>query len=378
MKALLVLEDGTVYEGVSTGLPGTTWGEVVFNTSMSGYQEMLTDPSYKGQILTFTYPLIGNYGVNEEDFESANVQVEGIIAREICQTPSNWRLTKTLPEFLEENKVVGIEEIDTRALTRHLRTRGVMMGIISTEKTQEELKEMLKSLPNYSEVDFVRKVSTTKAYEWSDEQGVKLEKELAPIKLPSSPYNVVVIDYGLKYNILRLLTLFGCKVKVVPCTTSAEEILGMKPDGIVLSPGPGDPERLDYAVDTIKELIPKVPLMGICLGHQLLGRAFGGKTYKLKFGHRGANHPVKDLSTNQIQITSQNHGYAVDADSIEDKGLKISHLNLNDGTVEGMEHKELPIFSVQYHPEVSPGPKDSFHLLERFLNLMKNNSPRTS
>lgn len=376
MKTLLVLEDGTAYEGASTGLPGTTWGEVVFNTSMSGYQEMLTDPSYKGQILTFTYPLIGNYGVNEEDFESANVQVEGIIAREICQTPSNWRLTKTLPEFLEENKVVGIEGIDTRALTRHLRRRGVMMGIISTEKTPEELREMLKTLPNYSEIDFVRKVSTTKAYEWSNEQGVKLKKELAPIKLPPSPYNVVVIDYGLKYSILRLLVLFGCKVKVVPCTTSAGEILGMKPDGIVLSPGPGDPERLDYALDTIKELIPKAPLMGICLGHQLLGRAFGGKTYKLKFGHRGANHPVKDLNTNQVQITSQNHGYAVDAGSVEDKGLKISHLNLNDGTVEGMEHKELPIFSIQYHPEVSPGPKDSLHSLERFLNLMKNNSPR--
>lgn len=372
MKAYLVLENGTVFEGISCGVKGTAYGEVVFSTSMTGYQEMLTDPSYRGQILTYTYPLIGNYGVNEVDVESARIQVGGVVMREMCRVPSHWQSTKTLQEYLEENQVVGIEGIDTRALTRHLRVRGVMMGVISTEGSQESIAKKFKEIPNYGDVDYVMQVSTREIYRWRGKKQASFVRE-AP------RYHVVVVDLGVKYNILRMLTKRNCRVTVVPCATKAQEILRMKPDGIVFSPGPGDPERLDYAVDTMKFLInpesnPRVyaiPIFGICLGHQILCRAFGAKTFKLKFGHRGANHPVRDTGSGCVYITTQNHGYAVEAESLAETPIEISCTHLNDGTVEGVSHKELPVFSIQYHPEAHPGPLDSTSLFDRFTDLME-------
>ena len=357
--AILVLEDGSVYEGYSFGAEASTYGEVVFNTSMTGYQEMLTDPSYAGQILVLTYPLIGNYGVSEHDFESSRIQVRAFVVREDCRQPSHWQSTSTLYQFLENNGITGIYGVDTRALTKRLRSQGVMMGAIVTDKSPGEALEELKGMPRYDSIDFVKEVSTKAPYQW---EPLRNESDSGP--------HIIVLDCGLKYNILRILRRLGCEVTAVPCTYSAEQILELKPDGIVLSPGPGDPALLGYIVDTIKKLVGTKPIMGICLGEQLIGRAFGAATFKLKFGHRGGNHPVRELDTGRVHITAQNHGYAVDADTLKG-GLEISHVNLNDGTVEGLRHRDLPIISIQYHSEASPGPRDNLYLFDRFLEMVR-------
>jgi len=353
--AILVLADGSVYEGYTFGAEVDTIGEAVFNTSMAGYQEMLTDPSYAGQILIPTYPLIGNYGTNDEDDESRRIQVKGFIVREECDLPSHYLNNKTIHEYLAEGGIPGIWGVDTRAITRRLRSAGVMMGMITSSKTPAEALEAIKNAPDYGEIDLVSEVTTDKPYEW--ENGDKAR------------YHVVALDCGLKYNILRLLAKHGCRATVVPCTTSAEDILLLKPDGILLSPGPGDPALLDYIVGNVKKLVGNNPIMGICLGNQLIARAYGGKCFKLKFGHRGGNHPVRELATGRIHITAQNHGYAVDPDTIG-KELEVTHINLNDGTVEGLRHKELPVFSIQYHSEASPGPLDNVYLFEKFVGMM--------
>lgn len=373
MKAILTLEDGTTYEGKSIGVPGTSFGEAVFSTSMTGYQEMLTDPSYGGQLLTLTYPLIGNYGVTDADFESNKVQVSGFIVRQMCDEPSNWRSGGSLQDFLVKNEVVGIQGIDTRALTRHLRVRGVMMGSISTDFSRDELLQKISEAPNYTNIDFVKRVTTPERYEWNGDAEVEANRGNAlpgsPIPRPDGP-RVALVDCGVKRNIMRNLASLGCRVTVFPCWAKAEEILDMDPAGILISPGPGDPALLGYMTEEIKKLIGKKPIFGICLGTQLLAWAFGGRTFKLKFGHRGGNHPVKDLVTGRVYITSQNHGYAVDADSLKDTGMEVAMMNLNDNTVEGMQHKELPIYSIQYHPEASPGPRDSAYLFRKFIDAV--------
>jgi carbamoyl-phosphate synthase small subunit len=356
-QAFLVLEDGSVHLGYSFGASTDAFGEVVFCTSMIGYQEMLTDPSYAGQILVPTYPLIGNYGVNEQDIESDRIQVRGFVVRERCLEPSHYLNRETIHQYLEKSKIPGLYGVDTRAITRRLRSRGVMMGMITSEKTPQQALESLRNVPNYGSIDFVKEVSTKKPYEWKNGNS-------------NSKYHIVALDFGLKFNILRLLSQRGCRATVVPCTAKAEEILKLKPDGILLSPGPGDPELLDYIVNTVERLVDKKPIMGICLGNQIIARAFGGRNYKLKFGHRGGNHPVRELATGRVYITAQNHGYAVDADSLKD-GLELTHINLNDGTVEGLRHKELPIFGIQYHSEDSPGPWDSRYLFDKFLEMVK-------
>ncbi|MBN1643234.1 MAG: glutamine-hydrolyzing carbamoyl-phosphate synthase small subunit [Dehalococcoidales bacterium] len=357
-RAYLVLADGSVYEGSSFGTEVDAFGEVVFNTSMTGYQEMLTDPSYAGQIVVPTYPLIGNYGINDQDAESARIQVRGFIVREECPEPSHYLSGATLGEYLLDSNIPGLQGVDTRAITRKLRSTGVMMGIITSKMTPEEALAKLKKQPDYGSIDFVRQVSTGESYEW--------EKD----KVAEYKYRIVAYDCGLKYNILRLLKARECSVTVMPCTSTAEEILNLNPDGILLSPGPGDPELLDYAVKTVRGLINKKPIMGICLGNQLIARAFGAKTFKLKFGHRGGNHPVKEFATGRVHITAQNHGYAVDPDTLKD-GLEVTHINLNDNTVEGLRHKELPIFAIQYHSEDSPGPMDNRYLFDRFIEMIK-------
>jgi carbamoyl-phosphate synthase small subunit len=357
-RAILVLEDGSVYEGYTFGAEADAYGELVFNTSMTGYQEMLTDPSYAGQIVMPTYPLIGNYGTNEQDFESNKIQVRGFVVREECLEPSHYLNNQTIHQYLAKSGIPGIYGMDTRAITRKLRSAGVMMGVITSSQTPRQAREELQKQPDYGSIDFVREVSTKKPYRWE-----------AP---PDAPYHVVALDCGLKYNILRLLSRLGASVTAVPCTTSAEEILDLKPDGILLSPGPGDPELLDYIVVTIKKLVGKKPIMGICLGNQLIARAFGGRNFKLKFGHRGGNHPVRDLATGRIHITAQNHGYAVDPETVKDSGLEVTHINLNDGTVEGLKHKELPIFCIQYHSEASPGPLDNTYLFEKFIEMIRS------
>ena len=364
--AALVLEDGWVFEGRAFGAVHSAHGEVVFSTSMTGYQEMLTDPSYAGQIVVPTYPLIGNYGINERDFESRKVQVSGFVVREHCDQPSHAESTSTLDEFLASQGVPGISGVDTRAITRRLRTHGVMMGAIAIGETPKDALSRLGDLPSYGDVDFVSRVSTESPYEWD---------ETLPGASPAGRrYRVVVDDCGLKYNILRLLRSKGCDVVAVPAKATAEDILGHRPDGVVLSPGPGDPELLDYAVDTARGLVGKVPMLGICLGNQVLARAFGGRNYKLKFGHRGGNHPVRDLSTGLVHITAQNHGYAVDPDSLPAE-LEVSHVNLNDGTVEGLRHRSLPVMSIQYHCEASPGPLDNEYIFDRFLEEVHDAAP---
>jgi len=356
-KAILVLEDGSTYYGHSFGAEVSAQGEVVFNTSMTGYQEMLTDPSYAGQILVTTYPLVGNYGINEHDFESAKIQVSGLVVREECLEPSHYMKRETLHEYLARSGIPGIYGVDTRAVTRKLRSAGVMAGMITSNQTPGEAWKELKSLPSYGSIDFVRRVTTPAPYHWGSTD-------------PSLLLSMVVLDCGLKYNILRTLHRFGCKVTVLPCATSADEVLKLNPDGIVLSPGPGNPELLDYIVETVKKLVGKKPMMGICLGNQLIARAFGAKNFKLKFGHRGANHPVRDLETGRIHITAQNHGYAVDPDTLKG-GLEVTQINLNDGTVEGLRHRELPILAIQYHSEASPGPLDNTYLFEKFIQMVR-------
>jgi carbamoyl-phosphate synthase small subunit len=370
-KAILLLEDGTVFEGRSFGASGTLCGEVVFNTSMTGYQEILTDPSYHEQIITMTYPMIGNVGTNDLDWESCKLFCAGLIVKENCAFPSNWRSEKTLSDYLDKNHIVGLEGIDTRKLVRHIRTQGAMRGIISsTELKISTLRKQLEAYPGLVGRDIVRNVSSSQGYQW--DKGVVDVIRNEEI-LPETQYSVVAIDYGIKQNILRLLRSHGCRVEVVPGQTTAGEVLAKKPDGVFLSNGPGDPAAVMYAVETVRALLGKVPIFGICLGHQLLGLALGGATYKLKFGHRGANHPVKNLDTGKIEITSQNHGFCVDPKSLKDKDVKMTHINLNDQTSEGMRSDKLKAFSVQYHPEASPGPHDSRYLFEQFIGWMEEN-----
>jgi carbamoyl-phosphate synthase small subunit len=375
-KAILVLEDSSIYEGEAFGASGTAYGEVVFSTSMTGYQEMLTDPSYAGQILVPTYPLIGNYGINEADFESRQIQVRGLVVREHCLRPSHWQSARTLNDFLRGYGIPGISGIDTRALTRHLRSKGVMMGILTPEMTVEEASSELASLPRYDYVNYVRQVSTDKSYEWRSGKPATADPSSFPAKggeeAEGEPKqsHIAVIDYGLKYNILRVLNQLGCRATAIPCTASVQDVLALSPDGIVLSPGPGDPALLDDIAEMVRNLIGKKPIMGICLGHQLVAQALGARTFKLKFGHRGGNHPVKDLPTGRVYITAQNHGYAVDASTLKN-GLEVSQINLNDGTVEGLIHGDLPILGIQYHSEASPGPWDNKYLFERFLEMVK-------
>lgn len=367
-KAILALADGMVFEGYSFGAEGETSGEIVFNTSMTGYQEILTDPSYKGQIVTMTYTQIGNYGVNPEDVESSRPYVEGFIAKEHFDLPSNWRSRQSLHGYLAEQRIVGIHGIDTRALTRHLRDFGAQPGIISTIDLQaESLVAKAKKLPKMSGLDLAQHVTCKEPYEW--EQG---DWDLAKgyTGKPVSRYKVVAYDFGIKRNILRLLTSAGCSVTVVPARMPAEEVLAMNPDGVFLSNGPGDPEPVTYAIENIRKILGKKPVFGICLGQQLLGLALGGRTYKLKFGHHGGNQPIMDLTTRKVEIAAENHGFAVDMETLKDQ-VVMTHMNLNDKTCEGIQHKVLPAFSVQYHPEASPGPHDSRYLFKRFVDMME-------
>jgi carbamoyl-phosphate synthase small subunit len=368
--ALLVLADGTVYRGRSFGATGTTIGEVVFNTGITGYQEVLTDPSYSGQIVTFTYPELGNVGVNPEDEESSHPHVKGAIARNICPRPSNWRSTQSLPNYLQQHNIPGIYGIDTRALTRKLRSIGSMNGGISTEILDpEELLIKVQSAPSMAGSNLVPQVTTAEPYEWTEPTDTAWEFSPGTAQNPSEMLTVVAIDFGVKRNILRRLASYGCKVIVVPAHTSPEDILKYNPDGIFLSNGPGDPAAVQDGMETTKALLAsQKPMFGICMGHQILGRSLGATTFKLKFGHRGLNQPCG--LTQQVEITSQNHGFAIDADSLA-VDLEITHLNLNDRTVAGLRHKSLPLFSVQYHPEASPGPHDADYLFENFVHTMR-------
>jgi len=367
-KAFLAMADGLVFEGHSFGAEGETSGEIVFNTSMTGYQEILTDPSYKGQIVTMTYTQIGNYGINEEDVESVKPYVEGFIVKESFDIPSNWRSKKSLQYYLQENGIVGIQGIDTRALTRHIRDFGAQPGVISTKDgSQESLVAKAKALPKMSGLDLAKEVTCSSAYTW-DQGDWDIARGYG--EKPASQYKVVAYDYGIKRNILRLLTQAGCEVTVVPATLPHEKVLAMTPDGIFLSNGPGDPEPVSYAIENIRNLLGKKPIFGICLGQQLLGLALGGKTYKLKFGHHGGNQPIMDLTTQKVEIAAENHGFAVDMETVKDK-VVMTHVNLNDRTCEGFQHKTLPAFSVQYHPEASPGPHDSRYLFQRFITMME-------
>ena len=381
-KAKVALEDGKVFEGFSFGATGETYGEVVFNTSMTGYQEILTDPSYKGQIVTMTYPLIGNYGVNSEDVESRKPFAEGFIVKECSRIVSNWRSEKSLGDYLQENDIMGIEGIDTRALTRHIRLQGAMKAVISTEDLDDKsLVKKANASAGLIGRDLVKDVACEETYVWgAGKPDTRSQKRDAGRRCKAGRCKVVVIDCGVKYNILRELTNQGCRVVVVPAKTGAEQILKMKPDGVLLSNGPGDPAGVPYVVETVKRLIYqgssinyRLPIMGICLGHQTLGLALGGKTYKLKFGHHGGNHPVKDLKTGKVAITVQNHGFCVDIDSLSKNDIEITHINLNDNTLEGIRHRKLPVFSVQFHPEASPGPRDAKYLFGEFVNLMRTN-----
>ena len=368
-RALLALADGRVFRGAAFGAGGEAQGEVVFNTSMTGYQEILTDPSYRGQLVCMTYPLIGNYGVNLEDVESRRPWVDGLIVKEACALPSSWRGHMPLSEYMREHGIVGIQGIDTRALTRHLRDHGAQSGIISTEdEDAERLAARARALPGLIGRDLVSEVTVERSHPWREGAWDPARGYAQP---PRARFTVVACDSGIKWNILRQLASLGCEVEVVPADTPAAAVLERKPHGVFLSNGPGDPEGVPYLIETVRGLIGKAPIFGICLGNQILGLAFGGRTYKLKFGHHGANHPVKDVLTGRVEITAQNHGFAVDPRSVEKAGLVETHVNLNDGTSEGMRHRELPVFSVQYHPEASPGPHDSHYLFERFIELME-------
>jgi carbamoyl-phosphate synthase small subunit len=375
INAILALEDGRCFEGTAFGASGTTTGEICFNTSMSGYQEVITDPSYRGQIVAMTYPQIGNYGINAEDSESAGPHIRAFVIGELCEVPSNWRSNQALGAYLAENSILGIEGIDTRALTKHLRSLGAMRACVTTELDAEAAVAAAKASPPMAGTDYVKEVSTPEPYLWTAESRewslpnamtgeVGYYRELPPVR-----HRIVAYDFGLKYNILRRLRQAGFEVEVVSSTTPASEVLAKNPAGVFLSNGPGDPAALGYIHEELKQLIGKTPIFGICLGNQLLAHAFGGTTFKLKFGHRGGNQPVKDLRTGKISITSQNHGFAVDPASLP-ADVEVTHLNLNDGTVEGMRHKTHPVFSVQYHPEAAPGPNDASYFFEEFAALI--------
>ncbi len=381
MKAILALADGKYFEGLAFGAEGEAIGEVVFNTSMTGYQEILTDPSYEGQLVAMTYPQIGNVGVNLEDVESRKPFVRGFIVKDYTAQPSNWRAREPLHEYMQTNGIVGIQGIDTRSLVRHLRDHGAQDGIISTVNSNPaELVAKAKASPGLIGVDLVKNVTCDEAYDWNQgmwglsggykqRDGGKIAKRRGKASFAAPNYFVVAYDFGIKYNILRNLAESGCQVKVVPATMPAEEVLALNPDGIFLSNGPGDPDAVPYAKDNVQKLIGTKPIFGICLGHQIMGLALGGKTFKLKFGHHGGNQPVMDLTTRKVEITAQNHGFAVDADSLGG-AVQVTHLNLNDNTVEGLAHRELPLFSIQYHPESSPGPHDADYLFKRFTDMM--------
>jgi carbamoyl-phosphate synthase small subunit len=375
VHAILALEDGRCFEGCAFGATGTTTGEICFNTSMTGYQEVITDPSYRGQIVSMTYPQIGNYGVNPEDAESREPHIRGFVIGELCEVPSNWRSTGSLSDYLAEHNILGIEGVDTRALTKHLRSLGAMRACLSTELTADQAVAAAKASPSMAGMDYVKEVSTATSYKWVDESrrwvlpNVSTEHLAEYEELPAVRHRIVAYDFGIKFNILRRLRQAGFEVEVVNSTATAEEVLAKHPDGIFLSNGPGDPAALGYIHEELRKLIGQKPIFGICLGNQLLAHAFGGSTFKLKFGHRGGNQPVKDLRTGKISITSQNHGFAVDPDSLPPE-IEITHINLNDGTVEGMRHKELPVFSVQYHPEAAPGPNDASYFFEEFARLI--------
>jgi len=380
MRALLTLEDGRSFACRSFTGRGETGAEVVFNTGMTGYQEVLTDPSYRGQMVTMTYPLIGNYGVNPEDVESDRIQVSAFLVREYQNVPSNWRAAGNLGEYLKRQGILGVDQLDTRALTRHIRKAGAMKALLSTEDLDPQSHlEKLAKVPPMEGQDLVRSVTAAGAYRWIDGKPAPLEDGTAFLdascwRQRGEKHAVVAFDFGIKYNILRCLEQVGCEVLVLPADTAAETVRQMAPDGIFLSNGPGDPEPVQYAVDTIRELIGYRPMFGICLGIQLLGLALGGRTYKLKFGHRGANQPVKNLVAGRIEITSQNHGFAVDIDSLGDGEVDITHINLNDNTLEGFRHRRHPLFAVQYHPEAAPGPHDARYLFDEFTRLMKENA----
>jgi carbamoyl-phosphate synthase small subunit len=382
MRAILALEDGRIFEGESFGATGTRVGEVCFNTSMTGYQEVLTDPSYRGQIVAMTYPLIGNYGTNALDQESREPHVRGFVIEELSQVPSSWRSEASLEEYLQRWDIPGVQGIDTRALTRHLRERGAMKACLTSEASSE--KEAVAQASEGEGVigmDYVHEVSTAAPYQWDPDNRLSTDwsvasgnaDEIIQQALPSVRHQVVAFDYGIKENILRRLRQNGFGVTVVPAATTADEVLALNPDGVFLSNGPGDPSAVPYAHESLRGLLGKKPIFGICLGHQILGFAVGGKTFKLKFGHRGGNQPVKDLRTGKVAITSQNHGFAVDADSLPSE-MEVTHINLNDGTVEGMRHRELPVFSVQYHPEAAPGPHDASYFFSQFAELIEQSS----
>ena len=368
--AKLALADGSVYSGTAFGASGEVFGEVCFNTSMTGYQEILTDPSYCGQIVAMTYPLIGNYGISPEDVESRGLSLSGFVVRQLCRQPSNFRSTQSLDSYLRNANVVGIEGIDTRSLVRRLRIRGAMTGVLSTvDMDDASLVEKAKNSPTLVGRDLVQKVMPEKSFAWTEGLSTLTDYRGPLTRSSEKELHVVAIDYGMKWNILRHLKDLGCRVTVVPGTATSQEVLAFKPDGVFLSNGPGDPEPLSYAIKTIRELLGQVPVFGICLGHQLLGLACGAETYKLKFGHRGANQPVLNKDNGRVEITSQNHGFAISADSLP-KHLEVTHVNLNDQTIEGFRHREFPAFSVQYHPEASAGPHDSAYLFETFRQLM--------
>lgn len=377
MDAILALEDGRFFRGKAFGKAGTTTGEICFNTSMTGYQEIITDPSYRGQIVTMTYPEIGNYGITEEDMESGQPQVSGLVVEQLCEVPSNWRATQSLEDFFKSHGLLGISGVDTRALTKHLRSLGAMRACVTTELSEEEAVAVAKASPTMAGADLVKEVTTSESYHWSEESrkwtvpNVMTGQTSHYYDLPEAKYRIVAYDFGIKRNILRQLRQVGLEVEVVPATTPAEEVLARDPDGVFLSNGPGDPAPLDYVHREVQKLIGKTPLFGICLGNQIITHAYGGKTFKLKFGHRGANQPVKDLRNGKVAITSQNHGFATVAESLPSE-IEVTHVNLNDGTIEGIRSTKDPVFSVQYHPEAAPGPNDATYFFQEFVDLIES------